>query len=206
MKMVAVAALAEEVGRAALPSPLVATLLATCVLREAKTDTARSWLERIAGGEPATLAITNADGSWEPDATDVKAKAQGDGVILDGTASFVQDARKVSFFVVSARGDAGVGLYVVRADAPGVTIRADHIVDLTRDQARVELRQRHRARVARRRRSGAGGRGAGEGDPGAARPSSRRISAALESGSCRPRRSMRACASSSTGRSASSRR
>jgi alkylation response protein AidB-like acyl-CoA dehydrogenase len=139
MKMVAVAALAEEAGRAALPSPLIATLLATCVLREAPLDNARRWLERIVEGKAATLAITNTAGSWEVDDTDIHAKNNGDSVVLDGTAAFVQDARKASFFVVSAVGDAGVGLYALPADTPGVTIKPDHIVDLTRDQARVEL-------------------------------------------------------------------
>jgi hypothetical protein len=74
-------------------------------------------------------------GSWEPGDTDVTAN---DGV-LDGTAYFVQDARKVRFFVVSARGSAGVGLYAVAADAPGVTITPDRITDLTRDQATVRF-------------------------------------------------------------------
>ncbi len=63
MKMVAVAALAEEIGRAALPSPLIATLLATCVLRAAGTAGAKASLEKIANGEAASLALTNADGS-----------------------------------------------------------------------------------------------------------------------------------------------
>jgi alkylation response protein AidB-like acyl-CoA dehydrogenase len=140
MKMVAVAALAEEVGRAALPSPLISTLLATCVLREARTPAAAALMERVAGGEAATLAVTNADGSWEPEDTDVAARSSGDGVVLSGTAWFVQDARKAATFVVSARGEKGVGLYAVRADAAGLAIHSDHIVDLTRDQAHVELR------------------------------------------------------------------
>ncbi len=139
MNMAAVAALAEEAGRVALPSPLIATLLATVVLREASADRARPWLERIAGGTSATLAITPADGSWDPQATDVRATGEAGGTVLTGTAWFVQDARKSGLFVVSAASDAGVGLYVVPADAPGITIRPDRIVDLTRDQARVEL-------------------------------------------------------------------
>jgi alkylation response protein AidB-like acyl-CoA dehydrogenase len=133
--MVAVAALAEEIGRAALPSPLISTLAATCVLREARSDGARRWLERVAGGEPAALATTNADGSWEPGDAGVTAKPAAGGVVLDGTAAFVQDARKASFFVVSARGAGGIGLYAVRADAAGLALAPDHIVDLTRDQA-----------------------------------------------------------------------
>ncbi len=139
MKMVAVASLAEEAGRAALPSPLISTLVSTCVLREAKSDGASAALGRIAAGEAATMAMTNATGSWEADDTDVVAEGAGDGVKLSGTACFVQDARKASFFVVAARGDAGVGLYCVDADAPGVEILPDQIVDLTRDQARVRF-------------------------------------------------------------------
>jgi alkylation response protein AidB-like acyl-CoA dehydrogenase len=139
MKMVAVAALAEEAGRAALVSPLLTTLLATCVLREARSGAATAVLERIAGGVAAALAITNTDGSWEADDTDVRAAARGDEMVLDGTASFVQDARKVRLFVVSAGTEAGVGLFAIDADAPGVTILPDHIVDLTRDQASVRF-------------------------------------------------------------------
>jgi alkylation response protein AidB-like acyl-CoA dehydrogenase len=167
MRWVAVAGLAEEIGRAALPSPLPATLIATAVLRAAAarpgaagaeaaggaSETARgaserspgasaaalAWLGRIAAGEAAALAVTPADGSWEPDATEVSATARGGGATLRGTAWFVQDARKAGFFVVAARSAEGVGLYAVPAGAPGLRIHPDRIVDLTRDQARVEL-------------------------------------------------------------------
>ena len=139
MKMIAVAALAEEIGRAALPSPLIATLIATSVLRAAGTDAAKACLERIVGGDAASLAGPGAEGSWLPDATSIAATASGDGVVLKGTVPFVQDARKAAFFVVAARDAKGVGLYAVAADAPGVTIRPDRVVDLTRDQAHVEF-------------------------------------------------------------------
>jgi alkylation response protein AidB-like acyl-CoA dehydrogenase len=135
MKMIAVAALAEEIGRAALPSPLIATLIATAVLSHAKSDTAKAWLERIVAGEAASFAGPGSDGSWLPDATSMRVKTTGDGAFLEGSVPFVQDARKASFFVVAAREAAGVGLYAVAADAPGVKIRPDRVVDLTRDQA-----------------------------------------------------------------------
>ena len=137
MKCVAVAALAEEVGRRAMPSPLLSTLLATFVLGEADTGAARSWLGKIVEGSSAALAITDESGSWEPAHSSVRADTKGDGAVLDGAAHFVQDARKASFFVVSARGADGVALYAVPAGATGVTVHPDHIVDLTRDQARV---------------------------------------------------------------------
>ena len=136
MKMVAVAALAEELGRAAVPSPLTSTLIATMVLRAAATP---ALLERIAGGAAATLATTSPTGSWELGDVAVHAERSGAGVTLRGTAAFVQDARKAAFFVVAAASEGGVGLYAVAADTPGVTTQPDRIADLTRDQARLEL-------------------------------------------------------------------
>ena len=134
MKTIVSVALAEELGRVAVPSPLPATLAATAVLKAAG---ANAWLEKIAGGEAATLAITPESGSWEPGDTDVEARASGPGVTLNGKAAFVQDARKARLLVVSAKSAGGVALYVVPVDAPGVTVTPDRIVDLTRDQATV---------------------------------------------------------------------
>lgn len=139
MKMVAVAALAEEAGRAALPSPLIATLVATCVLRQASSPAARRGLAQIVEGRAASTAITNSLGSWATQDTDVVVEESAGKRTLNGTASFVQDARKVDFFLVSAKSAAGVGLYRVDAGAPGVRVHPDRIVDLTRDQARVEF-------------------------------------------------------------------
>jgi len=137
MSAVAVATLVEEAGRAAFPSPLIATINATYVLAACGTEGARTALGEIAEGKTAGLAITNRRGSWESADTDVTAAGSGSTVTLNGTAWFVQDARKADLLVVSARSEAGVGLYVVPVDAPGVTIVPDSIVDLTRDQAHV---------------------------------------------------------------------
>ncbi|MGH7897294.1 MAG: acyl-CoA dehydrogenase family protein, partial [Candidatus Binatia bacterium] len=129
MKLVAVAALAEEIGRHALPSPLPATLAATLLLREAEAGRADPWLAKIAAGMSATVAVTDEDGSWDPDRTSVRADVDRAGAVLDGTAYFVQDARKAELFIVSAAAADGVGLFAVPADAPGVTIVPDAIVD-----------------------------------------------------------------------------
>ena len=136
MPVVAVAALAEEAGRVALPSPLITTINSTYVLAACGTDEANKALEGIMEGQAATLAITNKQGSWEFSDTDVSAK----GDTLNGTAYFVQDAQKADFFVVSAKDAGGIGLYVIAADAAGVSLEADAIVDLTRDQARVSFK------------------------------------------------------------------
>lgn len=139
MSAVAVATLVEETGRAALPSPLIATVNATYVLIACDTESAMTALGEIAEDKTASLAITNEKGSWDSSKTDVTASGSGKTVTLNGTAWFVQDARKVDFFVVKAKSDAGIGLYVVPVDSPGVTIIPDSIVDLTRDQAHVSF-------------------------------------------------------------------
>lgn len=132
MSAVAVAGLIEEAGRAAYPSPLNATINATYVLSACKTDAANKALGEIEEGGTISLAMTNKQGSWDSADTDVEASGSG-SVTLDGMAWFVQDAGKVDRFLVKAVSDAGVGLYVVPADAKGVTIALDSIVDLTRD-------------------------------------------------------------------------
>lgn len=138
MGWIAVATLAEEVGRAAVPCPLLATLTATAVLRtalEQGCSNATASLEAIAGGEAMSIALTSADADWTPGSASVVATAAGDGLRLSGTACFVQDARKVASFIVAASLGSDTVLCRVAADAPGLTVDPDRIVDLTRDQA-----------------------------------------------------------------------
>ena len=132
MPLVAAVAIAEEVGRAALPSPLLSTYAATFVLRQCNSPAADKALTSIAGGKATSLAITNQHGSWATGETDVLVTSNNR---LQGSAYFVQDAQKCDQFLVSARNDSGVGLYLVEANAQGLAITPDAIIDLTRDQA-----------------------------------------------------------------------
>jgi alkylation response protein AidB-like acyl-CoA dehydrogenase len=135
MPVVAAVAIAEEAGKAAFPSPLIATLNATFAVRECQSDAAIKLLGEIATGTSATLAITNEKGSWEAADTDVSAN----GDTLTGMAYFVQDAQKADVLVVSAKTETGVALYRVDPSAAGVTLHADGIIDLTRDQAHISF-------------------------------------------------------------------
>lgn len=130
MGLVAAAAIQEEVGRAACPTPLTGTLQTTFVLRQADAGTA---LTRVAEGASMALAIFGEEGSLELDATDVTAN----GTTLNGTSWYVQDPQKMDGFIVAARAKGGIGLYAV--DSSAVEIRRDRIVDLTRDQGRIVL-------------------------------------------------------------------
>ncbi len=136
MPLVAAVALAEEVGKAAFPSPLLSTYNATFVLNACQSDAATKALGEISGGKATSLAITNQQGSWDTTDTDVSIN---DGK-LNGVTYFVQDARKADQFVVSAKHGDGVGLYLVDSNADGVEVIPDSIIDLTRDQAHIEFK------------------------------------------------------------------
>jgi len=138
-KMAGVAALVEEVGRHAFPSPLLATLICSAVLRNASSPAAKRWLGKIAEGTTMSLALTGQRGSWELDETEIVAERAGDAVALDGCAFFVQDAFKVDAFLVTARSADGICLVVLSKDTPGLVLGRDHVVDLTRDQGHLTL-------------------------------------------------------------------
>ncbi|MFT4711738.1 MAG: alkylation response protein AidB-like acyl-CoA dehydrogenase [Candidatus Azotimanducaceae bacterium] len=140
MPLVAAVAIAEEAGKAAFPSPLISTMIASFVLRECQSDVATAALGDIASGVPMTLAVTNKHGSWEARDTDVAATNTSTGTTLNGTSYYVQDAQKCDHFVVSATTSKGIALYLVDANAAGVSITADGIIDLTRDQAHIEFK------------------------------------------------------------------
>ncbi len=135
MSLVTATALAEEIGRASMPTPLTSTLQTTYVLKEAATPGAEEWLTKIAEGQAASLAIQARDGSHLPESTEVFVK---DGKLF-GTTNFVQDLQKADLLVTSAKEDGITKLYAIESSANGLTMHFDKIVDLTRDQGRVSF-------------------------------------------------------------------
>ena len=99
------------------------------------TEAANKALSDIATGTPTTLAITNKKGSWRTSNTDVSVSDNK----LSGSAWFVQDAMKSDRLVVSAKGDQGIGLYLVNTGVTSLKIIPDGIIDLTRDQAHLHF-------------------------------------------------------------------
>lgn len=134
MPLVGVAGLVEELGRAAFPCPLLSTLASSYILA-ACGSAGELALAEIAEGATVALVLSDANGSWLPEASPLGFS----GGSLNGTGYFVQDAGKVSHLLVCARSDAGLSLHWVAADATGVALAQDSIVDLTRDQAHIQL-------------------------------------------------------------------
>ncbi len=136
----------EEFGATLACGPLFGTVyLAIPALAAAPVGPARDDLlaALIEGDRTAAFAVVDRGGAFDPAAVTVQAQSQGtdeDGpVTLTGTVPRVVDAGTADELLVAATGSAGLGLYAVRADAPGVQRNPLVTMDLTRPQATVTL-------------------------------------------------------------------
>jgi alkylation response protein AidB-like acyl-CoA dehydrogenase len=132
----------EELGAALYGGPYLASavLAATALLASPDEDAQKAYLPGIASGELiATLAFTEEDGSWDPDAIRLAATSDGDGWRLDGRKSFVLDGHTAGLILVVARTSDGLSLFAVPADAPGLTRTALPTLDQTRKLARLDF-------------------------------------------------------------------
>jgi alkylation response protein AidB-like acyl-CoA dehydrogenase len=136
----------EELGAALYPGPYLASavLAATALLASSDDGAKRDLLPGIAAGEAvATLAFTEDDGSWEPDAIKLAASKTDSSPsgrwVLDGHKSFVLDGHTASLILAVARTDAGLSLFAIQADADGLTRKQLPALDQTRRLARLEF-------------------------------------------------------------------
>ena len=132
----------EQMGRALLCAPYFATVvLAAQTLLHSGDDAAqKELLPRIAAGDlVATLALTEPDGRWRPDAVQARATPAGDTWTIEGTKAYVLDGHVADLLLVAARTDAGLSLFAVDASAPGLQRTLLTTMDQTRKLARVEL-------------------------------------------------------------------
>lgn len=137
MSAVATATLVEQAGRAALPGPLVPTLSASYILDACGTDNADTALGLICEGKTFSYASCNQFGSWEHDTSELVLENDK----LNGDVHFVQDAQKVDYFLVNAKQDGETVLITMPANSEGLSIASNAIIDLTRDQARLQFKQ-----------------------------------------------------------------
>lgn len=139
----------EELGAALLPSPLFATrVLAVEALVRSGDPAVHPEIESLVSGElTAALALSATGGPWTPDKTQVFARDEGDGFLLDGHASFVLDGAATDVLVVVALLDGLPQLFLVDSAAEGLRRTALDTVDLTRHQARIELSATRARRV-----------------------------------------------------------
>ncbi|WP_405830646.1 acyl-CoA dehydrogenase family protein [Streptomyces sp. NBC_00105] len=154
----------EETGRALLPSPLLATaVLCAPLITALGTGAQRSALlpPLAAGGLTAALAVPgpalatalaltgdDSAGQWSgggrAGGVQARADAAGGGWRLYGEAAQVLDGHSAPLLLVAAHAGGFARsrtlLFLVREDAPGLVRSRQAVLDETRPQARIQLR------------------------------------------------------------------
>ena len=120
----------KEIGRGLVLEPyLENVILAGGVLKRLATDEQKSkWLSKIINGElQSTLAFTEPQSRFNLNDVATVAKENGDKVIINGKKSFVLNGKEADIIIVPARTSgsqtetAGISLFVVESDLPGIT-------------------------------------------------------------------------------------
>lgn len=124
-------AVAEELGATLAPVPFISSTVLCGQILATLGEPAAPYLERIAAGEIASPAVTNTRGLWS--ATDVSCTNDGDKV--SGTVRFAPFGASATFFVVAARTDSGIDVYVV--EASDTHIKSLPSLDFSRPSANV---------------------------------------------------------------------
>jgi alkylation response protein AidB-like acyl-CoA dehydrogenase len=131
----------QALGRALACVPyLSSAVLAVTALLASEDEAAQAeLLPRLAAGELlAAVAVSGpagrADGT--PGSLGVTASPSLRGVTLDGEEFYVVDGHVAGVLLVAARDSAGISLYRVAGDAPGLSRSAMPVIDATRTLAR----------------------------------------------------------------------
>ncbi|QRR11329.1 pimeloyl-CoA dehydrogenase small subunit [Burkholderia sp. MS455] len=131
-----IAVVFECLGRGLVVEPFLGALLAGRALSLAGGDAHRDKLAALIDGSASAAFAHDEPGShYELTTVRTRAERSGDGWVLTGAKGVVDQAAQAAFFVVSARVSghdddaAGIGLFVVPADAPGVSLRDYRKID-----------------------------------------------------------------------------
>jgi len=86
-------------------------------------DQRAGWLPKVASGEClAALALTETDAGSDLKAVSTELVATSDGLVLNGTKSFISNGGSAAFYVVFAKDGSGFSMVLVPADAAGVSV------------------------------------------------------------------------------------
>jgi len=120
-----------EVGRAVAPVPYLESIVlgAGAIAAFGSEEQVLAYAAPGAAGELViTVTLTEPDGS-DPGAPSTRAERTGAGWRLTGVKSAVPTGASAGLFLVPAGTDAGVGVFCVKPDDPGVTVGPQRLID-----------------------------------------------------------------------------
>lgn len=131
----------EQMGRMVYGGPYLSTaVLGVQTLLEVGGDPAGDLLQRVCSGDvTATLALTEASGSWNETGVELVAERSGASWQLSGRKTFVPDGASADLLLVVGRTSAGTSLFAVQGHAKGLRRTPLATMDQTRKQAALEF-------------------------------------------------------------------
>ncbi len=131
-----IAVVFEQLGRALVVEPVLGALLVGRAIAEAGSDAQRERIgDLIAGTVKAAFAHAEPASGYELARVATRAERQGAGWVIDGAKAVVAHAQAADLLLVSARtsgaedDEAGISLFLVPADASGVSMRGYPTID-----------------------------------------------------------------------------
>lgn len=136
----------EECGRTLTPSPLLCTSMmgAAAITRAGSEAQREEFLPGIASGQHLLALACDESPRHAPQKVNTAAIKQGASFRISGKKVAVADGHFAGMFIVSARTGNDLSLFLVPADAGGVTVEPYHVLDthfaanVTFDQVEVE--------------------------------------------------------------------
>lgn len=130
----------EESGRTLTASPLVSTiLLGASIVQIGGSEVQKQALLPLVAEGQLTLAVAFEEkNAHRPLAVETQADVSGDNISLSGKKVFVLDGHVSDKLIVSAKKEGKIALFLIDADAPGLSIER-HIMMDSRNAATVTL-------------------------------------------------------------------
>ncbi|NDC58112.1 MAG: acyl-CoA dehydrogenase [Alphaproteobacteria bacterium] len=121
----------QESGRTLAPSPLLSTAMigASALTLGGTTAQQGLYLPKIADGSLIAALAVDETAHHAPHRLSTTAKSAGAGFTISGKKTFVADGHVADLLIVAAQAPDGPALFLVPADAPGVTRAFLHTVD-----------------------------------------------------------------------------
>jgi len=131
-----IAVVFEALGRGLVVEPFLGTVLAGSAIAHAGSPAQKALLAEIIGATRiAAFAHGEPEAHHELTQVQTRARRAGEQWVLDGVKAVVQHGEQAGAFVVSARSagalddEAGISLFLVPADTPGLSLRGYPTVD-----------------------------------------------------------------------------
>jgi len=131
----------EQMGRHLMAGPFLPTTLAAQMLLAAGSEEQKAeLLPALVAGAPATVALAEPHGDFDPLRIDCTASREGDALCLSGTKCLVLDAPAASWLIASVLLEGAPALVLLRADdIAQASPRRENVIDETRRAFRLDL-------------------------------------------------------------------